>query len=163
MRKFVVLALFAGVAALGFQGVASADPPYPPGSPLLTLTAQSFAGGGQFTVHGENFPPGATGPVILHSDPVELGTVTADASGQFTKVFPLPCDPGPHTATATVGGLSASASLTITACLTNGRALAFTGSGDNTGTIVGVGLIALLLGAVLVVSFTRRRRASLSA
>jgi IPT/TIG domain-containing protein len=156
----VAAALFVAPALAGAQG-------YGP-SPTLELSTSSVAGGGSVTVTGTGFNSGDSGDVVLHSDPVTLGTVTADGNGSFTATFQVPCDPGSHTVTATVGSLSASAGLTITACGGSSAAagsaqpLAFTGS-DNTGLWVGIGALLVLVGAVLTVFTIRRRHSSISA
>lgn len=52
-------------------------------------------------VQGSGFTPGATMGVTLQSDPVELGQVTADASGRVEAGFAMPAgiEPGIHTVT----------------------------------------------------------------
>ena len=54
--------------------------------------------GGQLTVSGTGFEPGETVQATLHSTPIDLGTVTADADGAVSLTFTVPADlePGLH-------------------------------------------------------------------
>jgi hypothetical protein len=58
------------------------------------------------TVAGTGFPPGQPVLVQLFSDPVTLGTATADATGAFRLVVTVPSatTPGVHTLVATGPG-----------------------------------------------------------
>jgi len=77
------------------------------------------APGDTTTVSGSGFPPG--GPLLLQlfSDPVTLGTTTADAAGAFRVVVTIPIGTpaGVHTVVVTgPGGVpQAQAALTVTA------------------------------------------------
>ena len=90
------------------------------GVPTLGATVGS-AGGRTVTVTGSGEGPGATLNVSIASTPTALGTVTADASGAFTKAFTVPCSVGAGDHTVTVSGAlgqSASTPVTLTACIT---------------------------------------------
>lgn len=68
---------------------------------------------------GSGFPPGSPLQAELFSDPVLLGTTTADAAGSFrlTVTVPLNTTPGAHTLRVSVvgGTLKAETTLTVAA------------------------------------------------
>jgi hypothetical protein len=63
--------------------------------------------GGALTVGGSGFVPGSAVTIELHSAPVGLGTVTADANGALEMSATIPADvaPGPHDVVAAIGGV----------------------------------------------------------
>lgn len=75
--------------------------------------------GGSVTLLADDFDPGETVAFFLHSDPVYLGTVVADAQGRARLVVTLPAGvpTGPHTAIATGGtsGRWATTAITVSA------------------------------------------------
>ena len=88
---------------IGADAVDPADfepcaPPAEPDKPTATLSASTVAPGGTLTVSGTGFTPGEPVVATLHSTPIELGTVTADADGVATLTFTVPADlePGDH-------------------------------------------------------------------
>ncbi|MDO4717325.1 MAG: 5'-nucleotidase C-terminal domain-containing protein [Propionibacteriaceae bacterium] len=93
----------------------------PPGSApeaLITVSPERAAVGAKLTVTGASFAPGEQVRLELHSTPVLLATVTADAQGRFTATLTVPrVAPGAHQVVATggSGGRRASASLTVMA------------------------------------------------
>ncbi|MFK3677694.1 collagen binding domain-containing protein [Microbacterium sp. NPDC090218] len=134
--------------------------------PVLTLSAGSIRAGKDITVSGTGFAPGATIAFELHSDPIKLGTLTADAGGalQGTLRIPAGAPAGTHTLVALSGTtVIASATLTVAAAGTAGQAsggatapgtgLASTGADAPVGVVV-AGLLLAVLGGLLV----RRRR-----
>ena len=68
---------------------------------------------------GTGFAPESTVTLTLHSEPVEVGTATTDASGAFTSEVTVPAatEAGDHTVVAesTSPVVSATAPLTVTA------------------------------------------------
>ncbi|MFJ2534398.1 MSCRAMM family protein [Microbacterium maritypicum] len=138
--------------------------------PTLTLSAGSIRAGKDITISGTGFAPGATIAFELHSDPITLGTLTADADGvlQGTLRIPASAPTGAHTLVALSGTtVLASTALTVTAAAGTG-----TGSGGQTGgatapggglastgadapiAIVAIGVLLAVMGGMLV----RRRR-----
>ena len=71
------------------------------------------------TVKGTGFAPESTVTITLHSEPVEVGTATTDASGDFTATVTVPAttEAGDHTvvAASNTPTVAASAPLTVTA------------------------------------------------
>lgn len=87
---------------------APATPPAPPASAPATLTTDQgrialAAPAQRITVIGTGFAPYSTAKVIVYSEPVELGTVTADVDGNFRLPVTVPADleVGTHTFLAT--------------------------------------------------------------
>ena len=138
--------------------------------PALTLSAGSIVAGGDVTVSGTGFAPGAKIAFELRSDPIALGTLTADAGGVLRGSFTIPASApaGAHTLVALSGTtVLATAALSVTAAGSTGAdgaggdttggtggALASTGS-DAPIVAAMAGLMLLCAGLVLV----RRRRA----
>ena len=90
--------------------------------PIPTATVvnggASVVQGGTLQVSGSGFRDGALVTAIVHSDPVTIGTVAADASGVvgFSWSVPATFETGAHTVELWVGGvLVASTPLTVTA------------------------------------------------
>ena len=138
--------------------------------PTLTLSAGSIRAGKDITISGTGFAPGATIAFELHSDPITLGTLTADADGVLQGALRIPASApaGAHTLVALSGTtVLASTALTVTAAAGTG-----TGSGGQTGgatapggglastgadtpiAIVAIGVLLAVMGGMLV----RRRR-----
>jgi hypothetical protein len=63
-----------------------------PGSSPLTLTSRSVQRGGQVTVSGSGFVPGAQITITFHSARVVVGTTVADAQGHFSTTVVVPSD-----------------------------------------------------------------------
>jgi hypothetical protein len=138
----------------------------------VTLSSASVTAGGTIDVFASGLTPGAAYAVVLHSDPITLGTATADATGRLalTRVtVPASVPAGAHTVTVSAAvdpsTVIASAPLTVTAAAT---APGTSGAGSRgslaaTGADAPVGLVtfALLLGAVGagLTGISRRRSA----
>lgn len=168
MRILKMLALSA--LALGALAVPAAAQTYPPsGGCSLGLSSSTVPAGGTVVVSTSGTPcyaPGSSETLTFTSDPVNLGTVTANANGQFSTTVTIPSDAtaGTHTITssgpgASGGTLVLSASLTVTRAAAPVAAapgqLAFTGSSD-TAPLLWIALVALVLGAALVIGARRR-------
>ncbi|MFJ4175568.1 carboxypeptidase regulatory-like domain-containing protein [Microbacterium sp. NPDC089696] len=132
-------------------------------APALTLSAGTIRAGGSLTVTGSGFGAGESVAFELHSDPIALGSLTADQNGRISGVLRIPASApvGAHTLVALRAGgtIQASAALQVTAAASTGSAtapdrLAATGAEVPTGVLL-MGLFLTLIGAVLV----RRRRA----
>lgn len=79
-------------------------PPTPTYTPMpLGLSAGAVSAGGSITISGAGFKPNEQIEIVLHSDPILLGTVRADALGAFTFTTTIPAGAptGEHTIIAT--------------------------------------------------------------
>lgn len=74
-----------------------------PSAPMLLVSEKTFAPSAEIQVSGEGFTPGETVSLYLHSDPLHLKDVTADAQGKFqtTVVIPSTAPAGSHHIVAT--------------------------------------------------------------
>jgi LPXTG-motif cell wall-anchored protein len=162
-------------------------PPSPtaPASAAVTLSSTKVAAGGQLTISGTRYPANSTGEVWLHSVPVLLGELRSDTEGAFTASMSIAsgAEPGEHTIEVTVGGVKASASLTVTPASAPGgvpdptvtpasiaaedSSAAPAASGESSlpstganGSIWSIGAGAVLVSAGLIVILWTRRRAS---
>jgi len=90
----------AAVRAVNAEGPSAASTPSEPvvlGTPVasvvgtLTWTGE-VSPGSTVTLSGSGYAPGATLDLELHSDPVQLGTVTTDDQGAFTTDIEIPAD-----------------------------------------------------------------------
>ncbi|WP_082488321.1 collagen binding domain-containing protein [Microbacterium sp. Leaf159] len=156
------------LTGIDFDLVAVTAPIVDP-APALTISAPSVRAGGVITVSGTGFVPGESIAFELHSDPIALGSLVADADGRIGGTLRIPASAavGSHTLVALRGGvpLQTSATLQVTAAVVTGaavegaavsppRGLAATG-GELPTTALLTGLFLALAGTVLV----RRRRA----
>ncbi len=112
----------AGGAAGGidFTLVAGTDPEP---APALELSAGSIRAGADITISGTGFAPGETIAFELHSDPIKLGSLRADAGGVLTGTLRIPgsAPAGAHTLVALSGTtVIASTALTVTAAAGTG-------------------------------------------
>ncbi|PQZ54760.1 MULTISPECIES: collagen binding domain-containing protein [unclassified Microbacterium] len=142
--------------------------------PALSLGVDSIRAGNDIAISGTGFAPGATIAFELHSDPIALGTLTADADGVLQGALRIPATApaGAHTLVALSGTtVLASTPLTVTAAAgtggqtgggvaspgggaaTPGGQLATTGA-DAPVALLALGVILAMMGGLLV----RRRR-----
>ncbi|WP_297907695.1 alpha-L-fucosidase [uncultured Actinomyces sp.] len=88
-------------------------------TPAVTVEPSSVEAGKTVAVTGTGFAPESAVTLTLHSEPVEVGTATTDASGAFTATVTVPAttEAGAHTLVASTATplAEASAALTITA------------------------------------------------
>lgn len=137
--------------------------------PTLALAAGSIRAGNDITISGTGFMPGATIAFELHSDPIKLGTLTADADGALKGTLRIPASApaGAHTLVALSGTtVIASTALNVTAAAGTGTGGQAGGSAAAPGTrlastgleapvaIVAIGVFLTVMGGLLV----RRRR-----
>ncbi|MGD2202765.1 MSCRAMM family protein [Microbacterium maritypicum] len=166
----VVATVGVPVTGIDFTLVAVTNPEPQP-KPTLALAAGSIRAGKDIAISGTGFAPGATIAFELHSDPIALGTLTADADGalQGTLRIPATAPAGAHTLVALSGTtVIARTALTVTAAAGTG-----TGTGGQAGgsaaapgaglastgleapvAVVAIGVILSVMGGMLV----RRRR-----
>lgn len=138
------------------------------GAPRVAVARPEVVAGQEHSVTGSGFAPGERVAVEMASDPVDLGTVTADAAGEIALTFTVPAatSPGAHTVTATGRGGAGVATFAVVeeavAELPGDEpddALAVTGAA--VGPVVGT--VAALLGVGLVLALgagSVRRRAA---
>ncbi len=160
MRKaLTALSLAAALAVFVGPAVAQAQS-YPPSGESLTVSDSRVVLGQSITIEGGGADPGATVTIVLHSDPITLGSTTADGSGNFSATVAIPSgvSAGTHTITAVSNGVTL-ASVSIVVAGSTGSSssgdLPFTGSSTLPGIGIGVGLIAL--GSSLLLLSRRRR------
>lgn len=160
--------LWAGTVSCDLGLVAPVDP-------TVSLSASTVAAGGTIDVVAAGLAPGIAYEVVLHSDPVTLGTATAGADGTLVlrgAKVPAGTPAGAHTVTVAAvnapGDVIASAPLTVTAAGTapgsNGGSGRPSGTGAlaTTGGDVPLGLFAAAFllaatGAGLAIAGRRRR------
>lgn len=109
---------------------AGMSPPAPHVPAAVQLTASSVQAGASLEVSGTGFAAGEELVFELRSDPVRVGSVTADADGAFrtTVAIPAATDAGPHTlAVIRADGSEVTSALTVTA------AAVVPGDGDDDG------------------------------
>jgi LPXTG-motif cell wall-anchored protein len=143
--------------------------------PIMSLSATTVTPGETVSCSTSQWPAGASVSAELHSTPIALGTVTADASGSATANFTVPANLslGQHQVTLT-GVDFAGETVTIAETLnvvaagvsqaTSGATVAATGSLPATGSsdataLAEIGFSLLGLGA-LAVALSRRRAAA---
>jgi LPXTG-motif cell wall-anchored protein len=95
------LIIWGALAVLAMAAPAAAQQ-YPPAVNSLTINDTTPCPGQVVTIEGRTFAPGGTATVVL-SDPVTLGSATADANGVIALEATIPADTplGAHTLTAT--------------------------------------------------------------
>ncbi len=179
-RTIAARATAQGVLALGLPSYAligEREPVEP--STTITLSSTSVPEGGTMTVSGGGFATGETVRVVVSSDPVTVGTPTANDSGLVSQSFTLPSsmtagqhsvsltgqDSGvtissPFTVTAQQAGTTTTTSTTIAAGATTTTTrppavIARTGEPTSVRAQAGVAVLAAGIGLLLV---TRRRR-----
>ncbi|MDQ6927548.1 MAG: hypothetical protein M3159_02655 [Actinomycetota bacterium] len=144
----------------------------------VTVTPSTVAPGGTIDVSSAKWKASSVVTVVLHSDPVTLGTLTADASGAVTGSFTIPAATaiGDHTIELTGTGTddaarTVSTSLTVadasTSTTTSGTTTDPSSSGSTSGSALArtgfevlgfLGIAAGLFGAgTFLVSAARRR------
>ncbi len=149
---------------------ATCTEPEPEPAPELTLAVDSVRAGGDLLISGRGFVAGETVAFELHSDPLALGTLTADADGRISGTLRIPTSApaGAHTLVALGAGATVQASvpLRVTAAAvisapavigeatTAPRGLADTGA-EAPGMAALTGAFLAVVGAAMI----RRRRA----
>jgi hypothetical protein len=109
------------------------------------------------TISGSGFAPGDTVTATVYSNPIALGSRTADSNGNvsFTFTPTAALDAGGHRVELAGTGVTASATLTVAKTTS---ALANTGANQAVTTVGAAGLAALLMGATCLALPGLRRR-----
>jgi LPXTG-motif cell wall-anchored protein len=147
-----------------------------PATPEVELGAASVVAGGKVTVSGTGFEADAALRFELRSDPVDLGTVTADADGAFSRTLTIPANTpaGVHTlAVILADGTEVTSQLTVTAAGGGGAVAPGTGGSGNATdgalAVTGAESTPYIVGAVVLLALglglfaMRRRRHAASA
>jgi hypothetical protein len=111
--------------------------------------------GNQLIVVATGFSPGEEVTATLYSQPRSLGRHSADAAGriEFSWAIPADLEPGTHTLV-----LQGERSGQVSVSLDYASPLWNTGPAPQTGTVLGGGLLALVLGALCLGLGAARRR-----
>jgi hypothetical protein len=142
------------------------------GPPQVAVTRPEVVAGQEQSVTGAGFAAGEVVAVAMASDPVDLGTVTADAAGEVAFTFTVPegTPLGEHRVTAIGRGGAAAATFTVVEAVvmeavvadqaasaeTPDHALAVTGSA--VGVVVGVAGLLVAAGLLLSLGVGSARR-----
>jgi LPXTG-motif cell wall-anchored protein len=152
-----------GATMLVVLFAAPAAAQYPP----IVVNPGTVEVGGQATVSGKGCAPGIAVTISLTPQgggaPIEVGSGTTDADGNFTVTFTVPAgtDPGVYTVTASCGTLVRDTTITVEPATAAPTTPGNGGSIPRTGTdLKPLGLIgaALLGGGGLLLLATRKRR-----
>lgn len=175
ITTFAAIAFALGLVMASASTAGAAPSPYPPptsAGPSISIAFDSpLVTGSPITITITGFQPFESITLVIFSDPINLGTFTADGEGTLTTTVTVPAglEPGAHTIVAT-GSEGSVAQYGIT--LAGG--LAFTGPGEGsggggsglafTGIAIGGSLILAigLLTAGAVTLMAGRRKASSS-
>lgn len=177
MVKGLIAAMALAIVALAAPAAAQQ---YPPAVNSLTLSDSTPTPGQTITVTARTFQTGSTVTVTLTSNPVVLGSGTADAAGIMALQATIPVNTplGEHTITADGTApdgspLSLSASLTVVPAAAAGAG-AGAGAGGGAGALprtgtdsslplakLGLGLAAI--GGIITAVAAKRRKAALVA
>jgi LPXTG-motif cell wall-anchored protein len=151
----VAMVLLVGATAAGAQE-------YPPAGDTVTVSDTTVEPGEPITVNAQVYQPSSTVTFTFFSEPVMLGTDTANGSGvaSLTATIPANATPGTHRIDATGTGadgqpLTVSVNVTVLGA-TAGSNLPTTGSGS-TAPLTQMAVAALAGGGLLVLLANRRR------
>jgi hypothetical protein len=152
-------------ATAGLAPITCPTTPGVPTAPTITLSVSRVTAGAPVSLHAAGFAPGEIVDISLHSTPISLGTLTADAEGEVDGMVMIPADvePGAHTLllVGRTSGTRVSAPLEVlgvTAAPGDPRAIPATGSAS--GGLAAVGSSLVLAGLALVGGGRRRARAA---
>src|SRR5262245_20497581 len=116
IRKCLVVASL--VASLAVVASPAGAQQYPPASNFIALSDTPLVPGQTFTMTAGASPSGSTVTVTFLSDPVNLGSATADAVGTASMQATVPADATLGTHTVQVDGESADGPLSLSASVT---------------------------------------------
>ncbi|HZM38263.1 MAG TPA: LPXTG cell wall anchor domain-containing protein [Acidimicrobiales bacterium] len=158
----------AGAMALLAMAAPAAAQQYPPAVNSLTCSDTTPTPGQTISCQARTFAAGGAVTVTLNSDPVTLGTATADAAGLIALQVTIPTGTplGAHTLVATgpaPTGQTLNLSLAITVVSARGGGAGSTGgnlpdTGSNSIPLAQIGLGLLAAGGVIYAIASRRRK-----
>jgi len=161
MRRWLaVIALGLGAAAAGFATPAFAQQGYAPTTGGLTVSKSSPAPGETITVSGKCQAPGIALDIAITPPGTVIGHAVTGSDGSFSTNVTIPANQPLGVATIIAVDAARTCVLTAQVNVTKAGSLAFTGSSNSTGTIVGVAIVLVVLGALLLVVAKRRARRS---
>jgi len=159
----VAVGLGETIDGIDFTLIADTDPEPEP-KPALALGVGSVRAGGDIAISGTGFAPGEKISFELHSDPIALGSLTADAQGVLKGSLRIPASApvGAHTLVAlnAQSVVVASAALQVTAASSQSNSGSATGdrlanTGSEAPTFAAMMALGLLAAGLVLV---RRRR-----
>lgn len=122
------------------------------------LSDSTVAPGGTVTFTGGGFRPGSVITITFFSDPIVLGTTTADSVGNFsvTVVIPDGVPLGDHHLEAS--GVDASGQpFTVSLDVTVGSTSPLARTGSDVSAVLGIGFVVIVLGAAALLGARRVR------
>ncbi|WP_243229304.1 hypothetical protein [Microbacterium sp. CIAB417] len=159
--------LAAGEVVEGVDITLATDCEPPAVTPRLQVSVTSARPGEVIDVTGENFQPGETVRLELHSTPMPLGQLTADAAGRIAGSVTIPTNvpAGAHHVVAIGASSAFEASVALTVIPLQGGAAPNGESGDAeagaalaaTGAAAPTILVAVALGLLVLGGFLTRR------
>ena len=93
LTALALLAVFSATSSAQAASSGAYPPPEPCVVSILGSNGQplsSFQPGEELTIIGTGFTPNAVGQIILHSNPINLGTARANAAGALDEVVHVP-------------------------------------------------------------------------
>jgi hypothetical protein len=157
--------LVAAMVVMGLCAAPAAAQQYPPADNSITVSDSSVTRGQTIEITFKTCPPGSEATFVLTSDPVVLGTATADADGVATLSATIPEDTsfGRHTITGTCPDLELSTSIVVVPAAAGGAqggpggALPRTGD-DTSIPLARLGLALAAAGGVITALAAKRRK-----
>lgn len=166
IRRLFAAGLIAVGIVFSMLALGSSSGAYPIQSGSLPVTSGTLAPGGTVTLTGSGFTPGAAVSIYVYSTPTLLSKTVSDATGSIAVAVTIPADlaPGSHTLQA-IGPAPGGGSTDLTTSFTVPGSGASGGGGlPVTGfpafTVLGVAVLAVLIGGTLVLMSRRRAKVS---
>lgn len=156
LKKIVGLVLLIAACA----APAATAQQYPPvDDSIVSPTGTTYTAGAPATFIAKTFRPFSPVTFRFFSDPVTLGTVTANSAGiaTITTSIPAAADPGRHTVQASgIDPDGAPLSVELAVTVLGAKKLARTGASNSTD-LTRVGIAAVAAGGLLVLASKKRR------
>lgn len=160
MRRAVTV--IGGIFAITFLlAVPSLAQTYPPQAPTVETGTATVPPGGQVLLTGDNWQPGSTVTLSLHTQTIALGQATAGADGSFSKLVTLPSSVSPGGHTVEAAGINANGkpavartSLTVASAGTSVGGTSLTGANISPALLL---MFGLMLGGLVALIAARRR------
>ncbi|MGV8911212.1 MAG: Ig domain-containing protein [Rhodoglobus sp.] len=124
-------------------------------APTMHLSASTVTAGDQITVTGSGFGPTSALQLVLHSDPVQLGTVTTMSDGSFRATVTIPANTMPGLHHLAIGGYEYAA-IEVTA-IPGGFAATLSRTGTDPAGLLTLAILLILFGAAAFVWYRRER------
>jgi LPXTG-motif cell wall-anchored protein len=165
LKKILGFAAIVLATTVASSGVASAQDAYPPAGDTVAASDTTVEPGQPVTISARTFCAGCPVTFMLFSEPINLGTVDADANGVATITFTVPEELSAGTHTVEASGTGADGQpLTVTTTITVTGAAGGAGGGnlpttgnDSAISMSQVALAAIVGGGLLVLVANKRR------